>query len=81
MACFPSGTFLFWLAFSLWVGIFSSFLGVAGVQTWELDVVVGDGDDDAVSRMWLSPTSLFGDGCPLQQREASPLSLGPSWRG
>lgn len=29
------------LEFSLWVGIFSSFLGVPSVQTWELDVAVG----------------------------------------
>ena len=41
----------------------------------------GDGDDAAVSCTWLSPTSCFGSSGPLQQREASPLSLGPSWRG
>lgn len=75
VACFPSGTFL------LRAGIFLSFLGVPGMQTWELDVAVGDGEDAAVPHTWLSPTSCFGARCPLQQREASPLSLGPSWRG
>lgn len=61
------------LAFSLWVGIFLLFLGVAGVQT--PDMAAGDGDDAVVSCTWLSPTSCFGPSCPLQQREASPWSI------
>lgn len=69
VACFPWGAFLFW------VGIFWSFLGVAGVQTRELEVAVGGGDDATVSRTWLSPTSCCGSCCPLQQGEASPWSI------
>ena len=70
VACFPRGAFL------LWVGIFSSFLGVAGVQTWELDVVGGDGDDAAVSCTWLSPTKLLRVQWPLTAERSIPIITG-----